>query len=90
MAERFQLRAGALDWIDRDGEIVVLDSDRSIYLSLNGTGAVLWRAIVNPASEDHLVRSLVQEFEVGEERARADVTRFLRRLDDLGLIGRSD
>lgn len=81
------LRSDGLDWVDVEGEIVVLDTDRSIYLAPNPSGALLWRMLIDGTTHQEMVTALVTTFGVTSERAERDVDAFLDRLEDLGLLG---
>ena len=83
---RLTLRADQLDWVDVDGEIVVLDTERSIYLAPNPSGAFLWRMLIDGATRQELVTALVTDFGITSERAEHDVDAFLDRLEGLGLL----
>lgn len=87
---RLTLRPGALDWVDAEGEIVVLDSARSRYLSLNREGVVLWRVLASGATREELAEELVRTFEVPPRRAATDVEAFVARLAELGLLAEPD
>lgn len=82
----FSLRPKALEWVDVEDEIVVLDSERSLYLSPNSSGAELWRMLTKGATQQELVAHLVETFEITVDRAEPDVVVFLERLDELGLL----
>jgi hypothetical protein len=49
-------------------------------INLNETGAFLWRFFSEEHSVDEGVTALLGEYEVAEELARADVTRFTETL----------
>ena len=84
---RLTLRPDALDWVDVEGEIVVLDTERSVYLAPNTSGAVLWRLLTDGTTKQGLVDALVQTFGVTTEIAEHDVEVFVDRLKHLGLLG---
>ncbi len=50
-----RLREQGLNWREIDGEVVVLDVERSHYLNLNATGAVLWLMLAAGTTEPQLV-----------------------------------
>ena len=87
---RLTLRPESLDWVDVEGEIVVLDSERSIYLAPNPSGAVLWRMLTEGATQEDLVAALVEAFGITSDRAEHDVEVFVDRLQDLGLLAGRD
>ncbi len=82
----YVLRADVVEWLDVDDEVIALDSRRSVYLSLNGTGAVLWRVLAGGATLDQLVGNLVDNYDVDEKRADTDVRDFLDALREQDLL----
>jgi len=61
--------------------------DFSKVISLNATAAYLWEQIQGKEfTADDLVALLTGRYEVGEERARADVDNLLASWRDAGLI----
>jgi hypothetical protein len=83
-----ELRINSPDvtWQELGDEVVVLDLATSRYLSLNATAAQLWRRIADGADTDELVGAVVEEFEVPREQAHEDVTAFVGRCRELGLL----
>jgi hypothetical protein len=55
-------------------------------LTLNEVGAHVWEALGQPRTPRWLAEHVATEFEVGAERAGADVVAFLKRLAELGLV----
>ena len=56
-------------------------------LTLNETGAALWRMLPEAADAEALTQGLLQEFEgAPAEQVRADVEEFLARLRELGIV----
>lgn len=53
-------------------------------LTLNESGALLWKALEDGADQDALVKALTGEYVVSETQARADVEEFLRKLNQAG------
>jgi len=77
--------APELAWQVVDGEGVVVDLPRRQMLGLSPTAAFVW-ARVGTASEDEIARELAAEFDVDEERARADVSAFVALLRERGFV----
>ena len=69
-----------------DAEVVLLDSASSQYFSINGTGAVLWEALVAGADEEQLRARLLELYDVSAPTAEADVKAFVDALVRLGLL----
>ena len=72
-----RLREHGLNWREIDGEVVVLDVERSHYLNLNATGCVLWLMLAEGATQPQLVEKLTEEFDVDAQIALDDVEAFL-------------
>jgi Coenzyme PQQ synthesis protein D (PqqD) len=83
---KLRLREHGLNWREIDGEVVVLDIERSHYLNLNPTGCVLWLMLADGATEPELVQKLTEEFDVDERTARNDVEAFLSTCRQNNLI----
>ncbi len=81
-----KLRRNGLAWNVVGDEVVVLDLDGSVYLQVNGTGRVLWEALVDGCTKNDLTELLRVHFDVGVERAEADVEAFIGDLEHRGLL----
>lgn len=55
-------------------------------MSVNETGAFLWKELESGADQAELVERLTEEFDVSAETAATDVERFLSQLRDKNLI----
>jgi len=55
-------------------------------ITLNESGAFYWDCFQKDITIDEAVKLILDEYEVEEERARADVERFIKMLDENGLI----
>jgi PqqD family protein of HPr-rel-A system len=75
---------------DLDGEAVLLDLRSGKYFGLNGTGARVWALLKDGLERPEIAKVLTEEFEVDEDRARADVDAFIAALTDRGLIRRAE
>ena len=53
-------------------------------IMLNGTGAFLWKLLENGAERDELIAEVLNEYEVDEATARADVEKFVEILTENG------
>ena len=83
---QFRLDQSAVSWRDVDGDIVALDVASGAYFTVNGSGRVLWTALVESASADDLTELLVSTFGIAEEQARVDATAFLEDLSSRSLL----
>ena len=69
-----------------DDEVAVLHFKKGLYFGLDKMGAYIWQAMGEPTKVSDLCKQVLEHFDVKEERCRADLLEFLRRLDDAGLI----
>jgi hypothetical protein len=83
---RLRLRDAAVSWREVDGDIVALDVDALVYVSTNGSGAVLWKMLADGATREELVERLSADFTVETARATEDVDLFLGQLRSQGLL----
>lgn len=81
-----RLREEGLNWREIDGEVVILDIERSHYLNLNATGCALWLILADGATRRQLVDKLIDEFDVAEATAREDVDAFIVSCRENGLL----
>jgi hypothetical protein len=78
-----------ISFVEIEGRQFLLDSRRSTYYAVNETGMQLWSALRKGATEAELRRMLIEELGGPEESASSDIARFLKQLDDHGLLIRS-
>jgi hypothetical protein len=64
---------------------VLVDTRGRRVFVLNKVGGVVWAGVQRGASGDEIVAEVVARFRVGAERATADVSQFLDRLEAAGL-----
>lgn len=69
-----------------EGEAVLLDMESKQYFRLNGTGALIWKALERGAPRAAIVDELTETFEVTREEAASEVERLLGELAEAGLI----
>ena len=55
-------------------------------ITLNETGAFLWKALEKGAEEESLVANLLDAYEVEESQAKKDVSTFIEKLKGANLI----
>lgn len=55
-------------------------------INLNEVGAFLWRKLESETTFDEVLASMLAEYEVDEAVAKADLQRFVKELEDAGLI----
>ena len=75
-----------MEWRDIDGEIVALALEELRYMTLKGTGALLWRRLADGTTAHELVQLLSDRYGIDRERAAGDVDAFLTELRARGLL----
>lgn len=55
-------------------------------ITLNETGAFLWKLLQNGTDYDSMLKALLDEYEVGEADARAGIDSFLDKVKEANLI----
>lgn len=55
-------------------------------VTLNESGAFLWKHIEQNRAEEELVQEVLREYEVSEEQARSDIEQFLTYLAEAGVL----
>lgn len=73
------------------GDTVLVPVGKTIYESnglfiLNEVGAFLWDRLEAAQSGEELLPTLLAEYEVSEDIARADIQEFLEHLRSMGII----
>lgn len=73
------------------GERILVPSGEAVsavngLFMLSETAAYIWKILPEAKDEAEVLRHVLSEFEVAEERAREDVHAFLARLREYGLI----
>jgi hypothetical protein len=73
-------------WKEVGEKIVVLNLDSGRYFSLNGTGSVIWTALMEKARLDEIVDRICATFEIDAENARNDAEQMIDEFVRNGLI----
>ncbi len=60
--------------------------DLNGMLTLNEAGAEIWKMLPEVKTEEEIISRLLEEYEVEEAELRRDVTAFLDKLRELGII----
>lgn len=55
-------------------------------ISLNGSGVMLYRMLQQGTTEDAMTAALLEEYEVTEERAKADVKKFVDQMQKASIL----
>lgn len=84
VAEQFVLRDIAGDYVIVPIGEMALSFDGII--TVNETGAFIWKALQEEVTADDLVAKVLDEYEVDEETARKDVEEFLTCLRNAKIL----
>ena len=68
------------------GESVLLDLASERYFGLDDVGTEMWRALTGARTIDEAIETLGAEYDVEPARLRTDVTAFVQKLADAGLV----
>lgn len=71
---------------EMDGDVVMMHIGTGEYYSIQGTGARIWELASAPIAEVDLVKTICEEYDVGEAACTTDVRGFLTELIEAGLI----
>lgn len=55
-------------------------------ITLNESGAFFWNALLKDTTVDEVVKKVTSEYDVDEERVKADVEKFIEQLRENNLI----
>lgn len=69
-----------------DSEAVILDVHSGTYFGLNEVSNRIWQLLQTPASEQQLLASILEEYEVSEADAVKDIQSLLTEMLDAGLV----
>lgn len=71
-----------------DNYVVVPVGDVSFngMLSLNETGFLIWKKLETGCEENDILKAFLAEYEVSEEKAKEDISTFIGKLREAGLL----
>ena len=87
--ELYSVGGPTVAWRETGSEIVVLDLTGAVYFGLNGTGAQLWKQLINGATSADLMRQLSPQSANSDAQLETEIAQFLADLDHFGLLHRS-
>ncbi|WP_431800732.1 lasso peptide biosynthesis PqqD family chaperone [Halobacillus andaensis] len=71
---------------DMGNEKVMLSVENGKYYNLGEMGGVIWELIESPVTIAEVVESLLAQYEVGRAECEEQVTAFINKLSEEGLI----
>lgn len=60
--------------------------DLNTIISLNDTGAFIWKQLENETEKEAVVAALLGEYDVTKEQAEKDVDSFIAKMTEAGLL----
>lgn len=81
-----RIRTENVTWQEIDGELIILDLQRSTYLTTNAVGAVLAKHLTDERTLDDLVTLLTSMYGIDTATATHDAQTFLQQLDSKDLL----
>ncbi len=81
-----RIRTENVTWQEIDGELVILDLQRSTYLTTNVVGAQLTKHLTEDRSLDDLVGLLVSTYGIDADTATRDAEAFVQQLASKDLL----
>ena len=73
-------------WREIGDELVVLHMGTATYMTVNGSGRVLWNRLVDGATRGDLVDALVERYGIDQDQATRDVDAFLESVTECALL----
>ena len=86
MTERYPMQNPRAAWRVYDDEAVVVSPDDSTLHTLNEVGTLVWEAADGRTPLTAIVGRVCERFDVGAPSAERDVTTFIERLREQGLV----
>lgn len=81
------LKTDQVVWRRAGDELIVLEIGTATYLTLNGSGCLLWQNLAEGATLGGLAAALVDHYGIDIDLARTDVAAFVAELDARSLLG---
>ncbi len=69
-------------------EMIILEPEASVYISLNSTASILYKKMVAPSSIEELIEAVTSEFDIDKTTAAEDIKGALIELEKRSLITR--
>jgi hypothetical protein len=84
--EEIRLKPQELEWREIDGEVIVLESERSVYMAANPAATLLWQLLAGGATRERLCAALVEAYGIDAGLAARDVDAFLEQARALRVL----
>lgn len=63
-----------------DGEVVMMNIETGLYVSLNNTGKVIWDMLDTPKSIESIINLLVDTYKITHEQCTTDIVPFIEQM----------
>lgn len=73
-----------------EGDFVLMDMKSGKYLGLDPVASAVWESLSEHGELDRAAQAVCESFDVGLERARADIETWIDELENKGLLRRQD
>lgn len=79
-------REAGLITADLEGEKAMMSIEKGKYYGLNTVGSLIWELLGQPINVQGLIEELMKEFQVDEDTCLKDVSFFLNKMYQEGLV----
>ena len=69
-----------------DNEMVMMNVNNGLYVSLNETGKSIWLILEEPKSVDEIIENLAADYQVTTEQCKNDTLPFIEKLIDKKIV----
>jgi hypothetical protein len=69
-----------------DEEVAILNLKSTLYFGLDQVGSVIWQELAEERTVKNICRTVVDQFDIDDDRCQSDVIEFLDRLVEAGLV----
>jgi len=73
-------------WKEIGDQVVILHLDSGRYYTLNTTGSLVWKCVMEQFSTDQIAERICSRFEVDEESCRSDAEGIIQGFVEKGMI----
>jgi hypothetical protein len=84
--EQLRINIKEVVWREVGDELIVLHMSTATYLTINGSGRMLWKRLSDGASRADLVTVLMDEYEIDDGQASTDVDEFVSSMRACDLL----
>ena len=71
---------------DTEGRILILRPEDNNLLTLNKSAKFIWFGLIDKKPLSQLIKNLENKFHISQERARRDILRFIKELENKKIV----